>query len=159
MYQLPELDLGQSQHLSDHELVEAFEACTLPPDRFAHADHVHLAFIYLGRYGLLETIRRYREGLQRFATHHGAAGRYHETVTWALVILIQQRMAEDRAGVDWPAFASANPDLMRFRDGAFFDYYGPEVLECETARRTFVLPEPTVHRPRGSAVAAGVVAP
>lgn len=155
MYHTLDLDLGESRHLTDDELVGGFEACTLPPDLFAHSDHVRLAFIYLGRYGLLETIRCYREGLRRFAAHHGAAGRYHETVTWALVILIHQRMAEHRAVVDWPTFAAANPDLTRFRDGAFFDYYGTEVLECETARRTFVLPEPTAHRRRGSATARG----
>jgi hypothetical protein len=31
-------------------------------------------------------------------------------------------------------------DLGRCRDGAFFDYYAPEILESEVARRTFVLP-------------------
>ena len=126
--------------LSDDQLVSRFEALALEPGRFGHRDHVRLAWIYLRRHGLLEAIRRYRDGLVRFAAHHGAAGRYHETVTWAMVVLIHERMAAAPAVDDFGAVAAAHPDLMRWRGGAFFDYYGEDVLDSEQARHTFVLP-------------------
>jgi hypothetical protein len=126
--------------LTDDEFASAFEALTLDPGRFRHGDHVRLAWIYLRRHGLLEAIRRYRDGLVRFAEHHGAAGRYHETVTWAMVVLIHERMAAAPAVDDFGVFTAANPDLMRWRGGAFFDYYGEDVLDSEQARHTFVLP-------------------
>jgi hypothetical protein len=125
---------------SDPELVAQFEALTLDPGGFGHADHVRLAWIYVRRHGLLEAIRRYRDGLMRFSEHHGDAGRYHETVTWAMVVLVHERIAVAPAVDDFGAFATANRDLMRWRGGAFFDYYAEDVLDSEHARRTFVLP-------------------
>jgi hypothetical protein len=135
------IDLGRAADLTDDELVRSFEALTLDPQRFAHVDHVRLAFVYLREHGLLETLRRYSDGLKRFATHLGAPDKYHETVTWALIVLVHERMASGRSGAaEWPSFAAENPDLLRWRDGVFFERYGPEILESELARRTFVLP-------------------
>lgn len=141
MYQT--IDLGRCHDLTDDAFVAAFESRTLEAGRFGHVDHVRLAFLYLNRGGLLETLRRYREALKGFAEHHGAPDKYHETVTVALVLLIHERMAGRSGSIDWPTFASENPNLLRWRDGAFFDYYPPDVLESETARCTFVLPAMT----------------
>ena len=58
-----------------------------------------------------------------------------------LLVLIHERMAL-APGQTWPAFAAANPDLLEWRDGAFFRYYGEEVLESDLARDVFVLPGP-----------------
>lgn len=126
--------------LADEGFAAAFEALALRPDAFRHAEHVRLAWIYLRRHGLLEAIRRYREGLVRFTGHHGASRRYHETVTWAMVVLIHERIVGAPEIDDFRAFAAANPDLMRWHGGAFFDYYAEDVLASELARRTFVLP-------------------
>jgi len=134
------IDLGRCRDLTDDEFVAAFESLTLEAERFRHPDHVRLAYVYLRQADLLETLRRCADGLRRFAAHHGAAERYHETVTWALVVLIHERLAFESDPVDLPTFAARNPDLVRWRDGAFFDYYAPEILESEVARRTFVLP-------------------
>jgi hypothetical protein len=131
---------GSSAETTDEQLVRAFETLTLEPSRFGHAEHVRVAFAMLREHGLLDTLRRYSDGLRRFTARHGAADRYHETVTWGLVVLIHERLALAAPDIDWPSFALGNPDLLRFRDGAFFDYYGPEILTSELARRTFVLP-------------------
>ena len=61
-------------------------------------------------------------------------------MTWALVILIHQRMALSPDTTDWPSFAARHPDLLRWKGGAFFEYYGPDILESPLARKTFVLP-------------------
>ena len=126
--------------MTDDELVQAFERLTLPADAFRHVDHVRLAFVYLRRHGLIGAISRYTDGLRTFAAHHGAAERYHETVTWASVVLVHERMAERPDLDEWTAFARENPDLLRWHDGAFFDYYPAAVLDSDLARRTFVLP-------------------
>ena len=132
--------LGHADEISDEQLVRAFETLALEPSRFGHAEHVRVAFAMLREHGLLETLRRYSDGLRRLTEHHGAGDKYHETVTWGLVVLIHERLALADPAVDWRAFADANPDLLRFRDGAFFDHYGPDILTSEVARRTFVLP-------------------
>lgn len=135
--------------MTDEELLSAFEDLTLPAGGFHHADHVRLAFLYLQRYDLLESLVRYRRGLRRFVERHGVSDKYHETVTCALVVLIHERMARGSES-DWLAFASANSDLLAWRDGAFFDYYDSGVLDSELARRVFVLPGPTRRATRGT---------
>ena len=128
--------------MTDEELLAAFEAVELPPASFHHAEHVRVAFAYLRRYDLFESLARYRRGLKAFATSAGVPGKYHETVTCALLILIHERMAAGSDADDWPTFAAAHPDLLAWKGGAFFDYYDESILKSATARRTFVLPKP-----------------
>lgn len=128
--------------MTDQELLVAFEQRTIRPGAFHHAEHVRVAFAYLQRYDLFEALARYRDGLRRFAVHAGAPEKYHETVTCALVVLIHERMAASPEYSQWEDFAAANPDLLDWKDGVFFDYYDRSVLDSPVARRTFVLPGP-----------------
>lgn len=143
--------------LTDDAFVASFENLTLPDDAFRHADHVRLAWIYLSRMPLLDAIRVYRDGLRRFAAANGAPERYHETVTWAFIILIHERMFRGPTP-SWPEFAAANADLLRWRDGALFARYGPGILESDVAREIFVLPGPSTGKasagPREAVAAA-----
>lgn len=126
--------------MTDGELVEAFEGATLPEHAFGHVDHVRLAWIYLGRLPLLDAIRVYSAGLRRFAETKGSPGKYHETVTWAFLVLVNERLQDGGADLTWPEFAARNPDLLRFRDGALFERYDPSILDSDLARKVFVLP-------------------
>jgi len=141
--------------MTDEQLLTDFEALNLAPGSFHHAEHVRLAFAYLRRYDLFESMSRYRVGLKRFATHAGAPGKYHETVTCALMILIHERMAADSSADDWAAFAHANGDLMEWKGGAFFDYYDVDVLDSNLARKTFVLPRRALAEARPHRAVAG----
>ncbi len=138
--------LGASVQLSDQAFVSAFERQSLSADMFRHSDHVRLAWIYLRRMPLLDAIRIYEDGLRRFATAHGVPQLYHATVTWAFLFLINERLNDDDEDCSWPEFASRNPDLLRWRDGALFRYYEPDVLTSDLAKRVFVLPKPRIER-------------
>lgn len=133
----------------DHlELLRAFEALTLPADRLPHAEHLRLAWIYLRERPLPEAMIALRDGLKRFAAHHGKADRYHETITFAYAVLVNQR----RKGCeeDWERFRACNPDLFeRGRLEILRRYYSEETLASPLAREIFLLPEAE----RGSAVA------
>jgi hypothetical protein len=124
--------------VDDREFVSAFEECTLPPELFPHRAHVRLAWIYLRQHSLLETLTRFSEGVRRYAASLGATAKYHETITWAYLFLIHERMQRtDSASFD--EFAAANEDLF----GAVLErYYSPEVLRSDLARTTFILPDP-----------------
>lgn len=126
--------------MNDDELIERFERGAVAAESFHHADHLRLAFAYLRRYQGLEALGRFSAGLQRFAAAQGKADRYHETITWAYLLLIRERMA--RAGdVSWKEFAEQNADLFRWKDGVLSTLYRPETLASELARRMFVLPD------------------
>jgi hypothetical protein len=126
--------------MTEEELIEQFENCSLPPGEFRHETHVKLAWVYLRRFPVLEAIERFASGLKAYAASLGKAELYHETVTWGYIFLIHERMAAQGETKTWEEFAAENGDLLRWRDGAFIQYYGEGVLGSEVARRVFVLP-------------------
>jgi len=126
--------------MSDSEFVSAFESCVFPPDEFHHREHVRLAWIYLDRNPLLDALTRFAESLRRFATNAGAAAKYHETITFAFLFLIHERMQRGAAAT-FDEFAAANADLVTWKPSVLERYYSPETLGSELARRTFVMPD------------------
>jgi hypothetical protein len=127
--------------VTDDEFVTAFENGTLPLSAFRHADHVRIAFLYLRRYPLLDAIRRFSSSLVNFATSHGKTNLYNETITWAYLLLIQERLARAARHQTWDEFAAANPDLLNWSDSVLKKYYREETLKSEFARATFVFPD------------------
>ncbi len=133
--------------MTDDQLVAAFEDTTLPNESFHHADHVRLAWIYLGRYPFAEAVLRFANGLRVFASAKGHAGLYHETITWAYLVLVNERCELSKA-TDWEEFALQNEDLLRGKLGLLRRYYREETLHSDLARRVFVFPDsgtPHVH--------------
>jgi hypothetical protein len=126
--------------MTDADFVRSFEECSLPNSTFHHRDHVRLAWIFLRDLPVLEALARFTSGLKRFAAFNGHPGLYHETITWAFLFLIHERMADAGAGETWEAFAARNPDLLTWKPSVLDRYYDPETLRSERARRLFVLP-------------------
>jgi len=129
--------------MTDDDFARSFEDCTLPNSDFHHRDHVRLAWIYLRQYPPLDALARFTAGLQRFAAFHGHPGLYHETITWAYLFLIHERMADSPAGEGWEEFAARHPDLVTWKPSILDRYYAPATLRSDRARRLFVLPSPT----------------
>jgi hypothetical protein len=126
--------------MTDADFLRSFEDCTLPNSAFHHRDHVRLAWLYLRRLPALEALARFTEGLKRFAAANGHPGLYHETITWAFLFLIHERMAR-RDVETWEDFARRNPDLLTWKPSVLDRYYEKETLGSELARRVFVLPD------------------
>jgi hypothetical protein len=127
------------RRMSDDEFLSAFENCTLEP--FHHADHVRMAFLYLTRYPALEAIGRFSGSLQRFAAARGKPQLYHETITWAFLFLIRERLARGGNGRTWEEFSSANADLLDWKESVLKKYYRDETLRSALARGTFLMPD------------------
>jgi hypothetical protein len=127
--------------LTDAELLDGFEQCTLPNSAFHHEDHIRVAFLYLSRFSVLEALQRFQDGLKRFAAWHGKADLYNETVTWAYILLIRERMARAGLTQDWPSFKASNPDLFDRRPDVLSRYYRPETLSSPLAKSTFLFPD------------------
>jgi hypothetical protein len=127
--------------MTDQEFAEAFERCAVANSNFHHRDHVRLAWIYLREAPLLDALARFTVSLKRFATANGRPELYHETITWAYLLLIHERMQRrETAGFD--AFAAENSDLLAWKPSILNRYYDRETLDSEIARRTFVMPSP-----------------
>jgi len=123
--------------MSDRELVQWMEECTLPPAAFDHRAHVRLAWIYLRERPLLEALSHFIDTLRRYASSLGAAAKYHETITYAFVFLIHERMQRQDAET-FDDFLEANADLL---GPILTRYYRAETLASDFAKRTFVLPD------------------
>ena len=127
--------------LTDGALLLAFESGELAPGAFHHRHHVRAAWVLLERRPVLEALSVFTAGLRRLAVAAGKPGLYHETITWAYVLLVNERRAA--AGLeDWAAFAARNPDLLEWKPSVLeARYYRGETLWSDRARATFVLPD------------------
>lgn len=121
--------------------LESFEAGTLDPGRFRHRDHVRMAWLTLRRDPLPRALERFAEGLRRFARAAGKPQLYHETVTYAYLLVIHERMQQRPEGDTWEAFASAHPDLLIWKPSVLERYYREETLASDLARRVFLMPD------------------
>lgn len=129
--------------MTNEGLIQRFEMESMADDSFHHADHVRLAYAYLSEYPVLEALEKFVRALQRFAAARGRPQLYSETITHAYFFLIRERMA--RAGAaDWEGFASANPDLLVWKDGILSRYYHEATLRSELARSVFLFPDKCV---------------
>ncbi len=127
--------------MTDHELIEQFERGTLPNESFHHREHVRVAFLYLSQYPVLEALQMFSRALREFAAANGKPQLYHETITWAYIFLIRERMARAGKTEDWGEFARNNPDLLRWNNGLLQRYYRDDTLQSGLARTTFVFPD------------------
>jgi len=133
-----------SGFMNNKEIIEQFEQSRAPGGSFHHADHIRTAFAYLSRYPALEALQKFSSALQRFAAAQGKPGLYHETITWAYLFLIRERMLRAGQRQSWEEFAAANPDLLtweRGTGGILARYYQPETLNSPAARAAFILPD------------------
>jgi len=122
--------------MNEREFVEAFERCEV--EEFHHADHVRLAWAYLQEHPLLTAIDKFTSSLKRFAAHRNAHGLYHETITWAYLLLIHERMNGEASFAE---FRAANPDLFTWKPSVLDSMYRAETIASEKARRMFLLPD------------------
>jgi hypothetical protein len=126
--------------MDDETLVAAFESTELPADQFTHVEHVRVAWWYLRALPLPDALARCSAAIRRFATAKGAAGKYHETITVAYMLVISERAA-GMPGLTWDQFAAANPDLFVRSPSVLSRYYSKAVLDSDRARQTFVMPD------------------
>jgi hypothetical protein len=127
--------------MTEQELIAQFETGSLPATAFHHADHVRMVFAYLRQYPVLDALERFSTALQRFAQSNGKPNLYHQTITWACVFLIHERISRAAHPQTWDEFAHANPDLLTWKNGILTRYYAEETLQSDLARRVFLFPD------------------
>lgn len=125
----------------DAEFVRRFESCELPPAEFPHREHARLAWLYLRRSPATEALERFSTSLKRFAAFNGKPRLYHETITWAYILLINERNARAGRPQTWEEFAAANPDLLDWQNSVLKNYYREGTLNSELAKKVFLFPD------------------
>jgi hypothetical protein len=116
----------------------------LDPDGFTHCEHVRMAFELLRRHDFAESLLHCSRVLRIMLAKAGRPEAFNLTVTVAFLSLISERMARADAS-DFAAFARGNPDLLG--KSILARWYRPQRLASETARRTFLMPDPAWDEP------------
>ncbi len=129
-----------TSELTDLELWERLESVNLSNEAFKHREHLRASFVALSKSAdLAEGALRFRRALKRFAHAHGADQKYNETMTWAYLVLIHERMHRGEFESS-SQFLAAYPELLNHR-GILGRYYDLETLtRSPLARRLFLLP-------------------
>lgn len=127
--------------MDDEALVRSFEAGEVPEGGFHHAQHVRVAWWYLKHHALPEALTCFSDGLRRFAERQNKPNLYHETITVAYVLLINERLDETDRQLTWAEFEARNQDLLTWRPSVLARYYREKTLWSDRARRTFVMPD------------------
>lgn len=127
--------------MNDRDLLSAFEASSVKPEMFGHRAHVRVAWIYLQELSAVEALARMSEGLKRLTRALGKESMYHETLTVAYVLLINERIERAGRGGSWEEFEAQNSDLFDRERPILERYYKPETLQSDLARRIFVFPD------------------
>ena len=122
------------------DLLDRFIDTTLPADQFHHEQHVNVAWLFVRRHGMPDALREFTIAIKRFADAKGATGQYHETITWAFLLLIAERQARQPAAT-WEQFEADNADLLVWKPSILGRYYSKELLASDLARRTFLMPD------------------
>src|SRR5579859_6616759 len=123
----------------DVGFLRAFESGTLANRNFHHRDHLRLTWLYLRRDGHEIGAARVIDGIRHFAVAHGAAERFHETVTRFWIGLVRH-VDEAFPGVDhfddllarYPAMADKT---------LVYRHYSADLLGKPLARHVWVEPD------------------
>jgi hypothetical protein len=125
--------------MDDTDFLRAFESAALPNAAFHHRDHVRLAWLYLRRDGPEVGSREVLDGIRHFAAAHGAADRFHETLTRFWIKLVQH-------------LVEVFPSVERFDDlvarfplladkTSVYRHYSHEALASPAARQGWLMPD------------------
>ena len=121
----------------------AFEAGTLPKERFTHAGHLLTGAAFVHRLGEVQAIDHMRLCVRRFNEAVGgkntATSGYHETIT---VFWIKLLAALHSANPELPRATFAALAVERYRDhrDCFKAFYDFDVLASTGARRAWIAP-------------------
>lgn len=129
-------------------LLDSFVDASLPAGQFHHRQHVEVAWRFVTKYGMPAALAEFTTAIKRFAAAKRADGLYHETITWAFLLLIAERQARKPAD-SWDAFERDNQDLLTWKPSILDRYYSKELLASDLAKRTFLMPDRTGLRDLG----------
>jgi hypothetical protein len=124
--------------MTDDDFLASLADCSLPPAHFNHLGHLRLAWLMLQRHPFDAAVERSCATIVAYATHLGAPGKFHRTITVALLHLLNAAGARE---ADWPAFVAANPALIQRARECLALHYSAECLASEAARSSFVAPD------------------
>ena len=133
------LNHSTSNDLSDDEFVAAFLSGRLSPAVFHHRDHLRLAWCLIRRSGVAGATVTITQSIRRFATQHGQADKYHETLTLFWVRIVGH-LIDARPGItSFDDFLAAFPHLLD--KDLPYHHWRRDTMQDSAARAGWVEPD------------------
>lgn len=126
--------------VSDAELLSRFRDGTLEPADFDHRAHVRAAWLYLTQLSTEVAIERFTADIERYARQHGAAEKFHRTLTEALLRLLASHLPRERT-LGWQELIARHPIILDDARGLLGRFYSPARLHCAEARTRYLAPD------------------
>jgi hypothetical protein len=133
--------MENASSLTHQELYTALRDNKLDPGSFDHESHIRLAWYYLSRWPYDKACERFNRHFLRFIVKAGAEGKYHKTITDALLQLIASHLEDEQCRSDWEYFKQEAPPLFVDAYGLLQRFYSIELLESDMARKEFKQPD------------------
>ncbi len=124
----------------DLAFARAFARAALPAAEFSHRGHVRVAWVYLRGRPFARAALCFGRHLRRYARALGAEGKYHETLTWAYLALLNEGLQAAPPGESFERFLERCPEFADAKAGLLARYYDAALLASPLARRAFLLP-------------------
>lgn len=118
--------------------LRALELVLERAQKFGHREHLERAWTYLERYPPAAAKQAMAAAIRYVAREHGAAAKYHHTITLAWVQLVAvHRQRCPAEGFD--EFIARNPQLLSRQ--LLEEHYSPQLLWSESARDGWTEPD------------------
>ncbi len=125
--------------MTDDDFVTAFLSGSLPPTQFHHRDHLRLTWALVRLTGVEAAMKRITSGIRYFATQHGQAEKYHETMTRFWVLLVGHMVAARPDITTFDEFLAAFPMLLE--KDLPYRHWRRETMLSSDARAHWVEPD------------------
>lgn len=91
--------------------VLVFEGAAVDPNSFGHREHLYVAWCYLRVMPLEDALARYVRHLRALVEALGVPHKFHRTVTWGYLVLLDACMRESPT-LGFDALLDAHPRLL-----------------------------------------------
>lgn len=131
-------DPGSGATPDDAQFLAAFETGQIANRDFHHRDHLRLAWIQIRRLGLERALESVTTAIRQFATHHGHADRYHDTMTrfWLRAVATG---IDHHPDLSFEGLLAAEPHLLD--QNLPYVHWSREQMASDQARRQWVEPD------------------
>lgn len=125
---------------TDQELLNKLKDGTLPPADFTHEAHVRLVWIIQKNTPENEVTSEVSRIIKHYAEAIGEGTIYHETLTYASVMIILSHM-KHKDYANFNEFLIDNPLLTQDFKSLINRHYSPELIHSELAKKEVLAPD------------------
>jgi len=122
----------------DDAFVAAFHSGRIANQNFHHRDHLRLAWVQIRRLGLERASEVVTSGIRHFATEHGSAERYNDTMTRFWLRVVGMGLSR-HPELTFNELLAAEPHLL---DKSLpFKHWSRATMASDSAKRQWVEPD------------------